>query len=124
VAGLKKTGGRLGSLPPEETVDQYRHLKSSISRPWSGTFKAGLIRVLRVGDKLVKAERRLSNQKLFSLSCLALDCDLESSKQLNMLFHFNEYSVLYLIHGEPDTNGIASLVKTDFSKRCLNKLGS
>jgi len=48
VAGLKKTGGKLGNLPPEETADQYCNLKSSISRPGSGTSKAGLKKVCRV----------------------------------------------------------------------------
>ncbi|MBW1903449.1 MAG: hypothetical protein JRJ20_17765 [Deltaproteobacteria bacterium] len=47
---MKKTGGRLGSLPPEETADQYCNLKNSISRPGSGTSKAGLEIVSRVGD--------------------------------------------------------------------------
>lgn len=121
---MKKQGAGLAACPLKKPVDHYLHLENSSSRPSSDAFQAGLIGVLHVADKWVLAAIGHSDQKLFSCSCLDLDCDLESSNQLNMLFHLNKYSVLYLIHGETDTNGISSLVKTDFSKRCVDKFGS
>jgi len=68
VAGLKKTGGKLSSLPPEETADQYLHLKSSISRPGSGTSKAGLKSVCRVGDNRSRLQEVSGVIRSFSLS--------------------------------------------------------
>ena len=114
----------MAACPLNKPVDHYLHLENSSSQPRSDAFQAALIGVLHVADKWVLAAIGHSDQKFFSCSCLDLDQDLGSSNQLHMLFYLNKNSVLYLIHGETDTNSISSLIKTDFSKRCLNKFGS
>ena len=44
------------------------------------------------------------------------------SNQSVCLFHFHIYAVSNLVHGEPDSDGIASFVKADVSQRSFNIL--
>ena len=117
---MKKQGAGLAACPLKKPVDHYLHLENPSSRPRSDAFQAGLIGVLHVADKWVLAAIAHSDQKLFSCSCLDLDCDLESSKQLNILFNFYIHSVSYLIHGETDADRISAFIKADYAQRSGN----